>query len=204
MSMNTVRTYIDLHGPITVTHQSGKSLTLIAHPDYLTDYTTKESNAETDISFYDRDHGIVVHKGDHEHEGFYTYSNETRAGINVIRLNETFAYELRHLLPAAIAQVQYYGKIPQKYAEFDLHGTLIDVRVYGLADHTFNQTQRGSIVVCPIAGCGLSDDHHRITGYMFSPHDSTIKHEAIQAWRMRQLTRDELIAFDPRWGDLVK
>jgi len=202
MSTNIVRTYIDQHGPIVITNSAGKTLTIVAHEDYINDYRIKESTVDDPIQASERDHGFTVYKGGYEHEGFYAFSKDVFDALNNIKLNHDFEYELRKLLPATIAQTEHYRAVKATNNESaDL--IRIDVRVYGLKDYTFEQTQRGNVIVCPITSTGPTGDGHRIQGYMYADADCTIKFDSIQAWRMRELTREELIAFDPKWGELV-
>ncbi|ABY63270.1 hypothetical protein ST201phi2-1p447 [Pseudomonas phage 201phi2-1] len=204
MNDNIIRTYIDQHGPITVTHQSGKTLTVVESIEYVSDWAIKESTEQYPIHVGEREHGFIVHRGEgHTHEGFYVFDQVVFDALNNIKLKIEFEYELRKLLPATIAQVDYYENAIWPTGRSSTVSEGINVRVYGLKDYTFKQGARGNVFVCPIETTGYTTDGHRIQGYMYSCHDNTIKFDSIQAWRMRELSRDELIAFDPKWGELV-
>lgn len=187
----TVRRYIDKNGPITLT-KGDLTITVIAHPDSVTDYHFKECITYDDFYARLEPTGFLVDVGGHPYEGFYAFPEELLAELDTMDVIDSYIFELRRLLPAAIEIHKHYEGVP--------------LRVLGLKRTSFRQTQRSTVLIQTgeEAEIDISKAVHRRGGYMFSEYDSTIKHDTVQAWRLRELTREELIEFDPRWGDLVK
>lgn len=190
MNHETIRKYIDENGPLTLT-KGDLTITARAHPQHPTDYIFNEATSTNDFFTHLEPTGFTVTHGNHEYEGFYQFPVDVLDELDVMDVTEGYIYELRRLLIPAIEIHTHYGKRP--------------LRVLGLKRTSFRQTQRATVMVQigEEADIGMDTSTHRRGGYMFADYDETIKYDTIQAWRMRELTRDELIAFDPRWGDLV-
>lgn len=199
MNSETVRKIIDLYGNFNVTRSDGQTLTLAEDLNSLTDFDVLERIEICDLYFRREPTGIDVEKGTHNYVGFYEYPEDVLAKMQAIELADGYARELRRLLPATEAMVNHYDN---HIVGIESHR--INVRVYGLISTDLRQSQRGTVVVCPIEGTGLTPCGHRIQGYMFNFHDNTVKFDSIQAWRMRELTAEELLDFDQRWGNVIK
>lgn len=202
MDYRSVRKYIDLHGPIKATREDGAQLTMVADPDHINDWGVEEIRYG-EIYHRPEGYGFTVESGNHPHGGYYRVDEAILDGIDAIALEENFTFELRHLLPATKAQVKHYRELENR-SGFDLVDKLDPegVKVYGLIATAYHQQGRASVFVCPTSSSGITNCGHRVQGYMV--HDQLIKFDSIQAWRVRELTRAELVAFDPDWGNLVK
>lgn len=202
-----IRKYIDLHGSIKVTNPDGGQLTLSAHPEYSDSFIVEEQINCSEIYLDIESTGAVANTEYESNIGFYSFPEDVLNVIKEIARETAYATELRQLLPSAHAMMDYYKRARKtdrfQYVEYDYMDR--DMAVYGISDVTFKQHHRSCIFVCPPSTIGsLSSDGNLIKGYMFDLDTRTVKFESIQAWRMRQLTRDELMEFDPKWGDIVK
>lgn len=199
MNSETVRKYIDLHGNFNVFRSDGQILTLSVHLISLTNFDVLERIYTCDINFQCEPTGIDVERGEHQYAGFYEYPFDVLESMQAIELADEYARELRHLLPATEAMVNHYS-----HHTTGIGPHTVNVRVYGLISTDLRQSQKSTIVVCPINGTGPTNCGHRIQGYMYNFHDCTVKFDSIQAWRMRELTAEELLDYDARWGNLIK
>ncbi len=197
-----IRKYIDRYGPFEVNRRDGDFLIIVSDNDSTDSIKFLQTETYKNIDVMSERTGFIVTPGDHPYEGFYEIPSWIRDELDVIELNEAYTFDLRRLLSSSKAMIDHYNYLQN--SAINCNRPRIDFRVYGLKAPEMGQTQRGAIIVCPIEGTGITNDGHLIKGYMLSTLEHSVKFDSIQAWRMRELTRDELIEFDPRWGELVK
>ncbi len=212
MNREAICKYLETIGPFKAFRADGQAITIVSDKNNRGDYTMFEASLCSTFYYSVETYGFTVDHDAPDYTGYYAIDLKVLPVLEKIAVNMEITSELRELLPATLAMVEHYDvTVPEMSRALKARDhTAKDyvqypgsVKVYALKSRALRQSARGAVIVIPNDSCGMTEDTHRITGYMYNVQDETIKHDSIQAWRMRRLTREELMTFDPKWGDIT-